>query len=113
MNKNFKVIQISGLSGILLVGIIFTGIFCGFMLFPIWVVMMAWNVAIASTFNAPVINYVQAALLWSAIILVLYILLKNSISIKIQKEDYFEQRDIKDIINEIKDVDKTEEEVHK
>jgi len=115
MNKNFKVIQISGLSGILLVGIVFTGLFCGFMLFPIWVVMMGWNAVVANTFHGPAINYIQAALLWTAIILSLYILLKNSISIRIQKEDNFEQRDIKDIINEIKekDLEKTEEEVHK
>jgi len=115
MNKNFKVIQISGLSGILLVGIIFTGIFCGFMLFPIWVVMMGWNAVVTSTFSGPSINYLQAALLWTAIILTLYILLRNSISIKIQKENGFEQKDIKDIITEIreKDIEKTEEEVHK
>ncbi|MDD3012444.1 MAG: hypothetical protein PHC34_01930, partial [Candidatus Gastranaerophilales bacterium] len=91
MNKNFKIIQISGLSGILLVGIVFTGIFCGFMLFPIWIVMMGWNAVIANSLHAPVINYIQAALLWSAIILTLYILLRNSISFKIQKEDGFEQ----------------------
>ena len=115
MNKNFKIVQISGLSGILLVGILFTGIFCGFMLFPVWLVMMGWNAVIASSFNAPIINYLQAALLWSAIVIVFYILLRNSISIKIQKDDGIEQRDIKDIISEIreKDLEKTEEEVHK
>jgi predicted membrane protein len=115
MNKNFKIIQISGLSGILLVGIIFTGLFCGFILFPIWVVMLGWNAVIPSTFQGPVINYLQASLLWMAIILTLYILLRNSISIRFQKENCFDQRDIKDIVNEIreKDIEKTEEEVHK
>lgn len=115
MNKNFKIIQISGLSGILLVGIIFTGVFCGFILFPIWMVMMGWNAIVANTLIGPSINYLQAALLWTAIILSLYIILKNSISIRIQKGDGFEQKDIKDIVNEIreKDIEKTEEEVHK
>jgi len=115
MNKNFKIVQISGLSGALLVAVVFAGIFCGFMLFPIWLVMMGWNAIITTSFHAPAINYLQAFLLWSALVIVFYILLKNSVSIKIQKEDSFEQRDIKDIINEIreKDIDKTEEEVHK
>ncbi|MCK7521100.1 MAG: NAD-dependent DNA ligase LigA [Ignavibacteriales bacterium] len=86
MNKNFKIIQIHGLSGLLMVALIATGLFCGFVIFPIWVIMNAWNAAVGDIFNGPKINYFQAVLLWSAIALSLYLILKNSISIKFQKK---------------------------
>jgi hypothetical protein len=115
MNKNFKIVQISGISGILLVGIIVTSVLCGFILFPVWLVMMGWNSVIAINLKIPVINFIQAGLLWSAVLITLYIILRNSISIRIQKDDSFEHKDIKEIITEIreKEDEKTEEEVHK
>ena len=102
MNKNFKVVEINGLSGLLILGFVATGLFCGFILFPIWVVMMGWNNIVGAIFNGPNINYFQASLLWSAFILIFYLLLRNSISIKIQKEEALNHKDIKDIINNIK-----------
>lgn len=112
MNKNFKVIQIQGLSGLLIFGFVLTGIFCGFVIFPIWVIMNAWNAVIGDILKGPVINYFQAALLWLAAALSLYLTLKNSISIKIQKEEYV---DPSKIIGEIKEeVEEAEkEEVNK
>lgn len=115
MNKNFKIVQISGISGILLAVILISGILCGFMFFPVWLVMTGWNSLITKSFNVPVINIMQAGLLWSAILITMYILLRNSISIRIQKEDPFEKRDISDIITEMKEkeAEKAEEEIHK
>ena len=115
MNKNFKVIQVHGLSGLLILGFVLTGVFCGFVIFPIWVIMNVWNAVIADMLRGPLINYFQASLLWLAVILSLYLVLKNSISIKIQKEEYIGP---KEIINEIKedteaDKAKEKEEVNK
>ena len=59
MNKDFKVIQINGLSGVLILGFITTGMVCGFILFPIWVLMMGWNSIVAEIFKGPTINYFQ------------------------------------------------------
>lgn len=112
MNKNFKVVQINGLSGILILGFISTGVFCGFIIFPIWIIMNAWNIVVGEALHGPVINYFQSLLLWFAIILSLYLILRNSISIKIQKEEYLEPKDIKDIIGEVNiDIDKEKDEI--
>lgn len=101
MNKNFKVFQIHGLTGLLLVGIIMAGIFCGFILFPIWIIMIGWNSLISSVYNGgPAINYYQATLLWLFIVLCFYLLIKNSVSIKIHNADNLDEENITKIIEE-------------
>jgi len=87
MNKDFKVFQLHGLSGLFLLGFIIVSIFCGLVLFPIWVIMTGWNELVGSMLNGPAINYYQAFLLWMFVALCSYLALKNNISIKIQKGD--------------------------
>jgi hypothetical protein len=87
MNKNFKIFQIHGLSGLLLIGFAITGVFCGFIMFPVWAIMVGWNEVIANIFKGPSINYLQASLLWSIVIITVYLALKNSVSIKIHTID--------------------------
>ncbi len=99
MNKNFKVVQINGLSGILFLVLIVTGLFCGFVIFPIWVIMTVWNAVVADIFYGPVINYIQAAMLWILVALVLYLILKNSVSIKIQRDANLSEEELKELDN--------------
>jgi len=105
MNKNFKIFQLNGLSGLLILGFILTGVFFGFVVFPIWAVMLGWNSFVGEMLGGPVINYIQASLLWLAFILVFYLMFRNNILIKIQKEDISDYKDINEIINEIKTKD--------
>jgi len=100
MNKDFKVFQLHGLSGLLLLGCMAVGLFCGFVLFPIWVIMIGWNEFAANMLGTPVINYYQSSLLWVFFALCSYLVLRNSVSIKVQKgveEDDFDL-EIEDII---------------
>lgn len=100
MNKNFKVFQIHGLTGLLFVGIVFCGLFCGFVLFPVWVIMVGWNGIINTINNGPVINYYQASILWLFLVLCFYLILKNSITIKIQSSENLNEEEINKIIEE-------------
>ena len=101
MNKNdFKVFQLHGLSGLLFFGIVISGLFCGFVLFPIWMIMTGWNSMLATAYNLPVINHYQASLLWVFIVLCCYLVMKNSISIKIHKSEYDDEETINRIIEE-------------
>ena len=109
MNKNFKIIQINGFSGLLLVCFIITGLFCGFVLFPIWLLMTAWNAIIGDILNGVPINYVQATLLWGFITLSIYLSLKNSISFKVQKTANLNDEELKDLLKNNKNIDKTED----
>ena len=113
MNKKFKVIQINGFSGLLLLGFVLSGLFFGFAVFPIWVIMNCWNVVITDCLNLPTINYLQAMLLWLAISIIMYLALRGSISFKIQKEESLEPDKIKSIIKDIKEKELEQEESRK
>ena len=100
MNKNFKVFQIHGLTGLLFIAVIMAGLFFGFILFPIWAIMMGWNGTVGNIYNGPLINYYQASLLWGFISLCVYLFLKNSITIKIHTSDNLDEDNVKKLIEE-------------
>ncbi len=97
MNKNFKIVQINGLSGILFLALVVTGVFCGFVIFPIWIIMTVWNAVVSDIFYGPAINYIQAAMLWTLLALILYLMLKNSVSIKIQRDSNLSEEELKEL----------------
>lgn len=112
MKKNFRVFQIHGLSGLLLLGFISTCLFFGFLIFPVWAVMMGWNQIIAQQFQGPIINYFQASLLWSMVIIFMYLTFRNSISIKVHTSgEEMSEDEINEIMHEMEEItEKTSEE---
>lgn len=91
MNKNFKILQIHGLIGLLFIGIVLVGLFSGFVLFPIWAIMTGWNEIVTSIHGGPSINYCQASLLWTFTVICFYLVLKNSISIKFHNSETLDE----------------------
>jgi len=87
MNKNFKIIQISGLSGLLILGFVAFCLFCGFIGFPIWFLANSWNHVVAGFFGGPDMNIMQGTLLWGIICLSVYICAKDTFSIKIAADE--------------------------
>lgn len=87
MNKNFKIIQISGLSGLLILGFVAFCLFCGFIGFPIWFLTNSWNHVISGFFGGPVMNVLQGTLLWGIICLSVYICARDTFSIKIAADE--------------------------
>ena len=64
--NNMRVIQISGLRGILMVVFIATCLAAGFIAFPAIVAMNVWNWT-ANFVAIPAINFVQGLMLWAII----------------------------------------------
>jgi hypothetical protein len=104
MNKNFKVFQIHGLTGLFFICFIAICLCIGFLIVPVWAVMAGWNQIITPFFELPSINYIQAALLWSIVVITFYIIFRNSVSIHIHTSDKeINDFEIKDIIHEIEE----------
>ncbi len=103
MNKNLKILKLQGFSGLLLLFVLMIGLFGGFIAFPVWALMMGWNELVGNVFNGPVINYIQASLLWLFIALSCYLVLKNSISIKFQQvvEDELDSEEMNEMFGEL------------
>lgn len=73
MKKKAKIIQISGLRGILLVIFIAVCLAAGFIGFPALVAMYSWNY-LATTLAFPTIDIFQGILLWSLVAGGIYII---------------------------------------
>jgi len=69
MRKKCNVIQINGIGGILLLVFIICCAATGFIAFPSWVCMHAWNFA-AGYFHLPMMNILHGSMLWLIIALI-------------------------------------------
>ncbi|MDD3419659.1 MAG: hypothetical protein PHE78_03545 [Candidatus Gastranaerophilales bacterium] len=115
MNKNFKIIQISGFSGLLIVGFVLFCLFCGFIGFPIWFLTNSWNYLVAGVFGGPAMNILQGSLLWSIVCLSVYICARDTFSIKIAAdEEVMQDPEMLKMITEASEKDlKEKEEIKK
>ena len=68
MRKKCNVIQINGVGGVALVIFIICCAATGFIIFPSWLCMHAWNF-VAEYFNLPVMNLLHGSMLWLIIAL--------------------------------------------
>ncbi len=82
MKKNFKVIQLNGMSGIILAIIAVVVVVGSFVAFPVYGIKFLWNTTISDYFGIRTIRLSQASLLWFAALSVLYGYLKSRIHFK-------------------------------
>ena len=74
MNKNFKVITINGIRGVLAAIFIVLGLIAGFIISPGWVCMHLWNHIFEDSNTVAIMNIYQGIMLWAIIALSLYAL---------------------------------------
>lgn len=102
MKKNkLRVIQISGIRGLLSAAFVVVCLIAGFVGFPALVLNKLWNHVADITGTIPYINMFQGLILW-AILAVSYLILNKKQRYLVAFEPKTNRRDIKDIINEIK-----------
>jgi hypothetical protein len=111
MNKNFKIIQISGISGLLIIGFVVFCLFCGFIGFPVWFLSTSWNYLVAGLLGGPQMNMLQGGLLWGIICLSMYIFTKDTFSIKIAADEEMKKDpEILKMLSEIQEEEMKEKE---
>lgn len=102
MKKNkLRVIQISGIRGLLSAAFVVVCLIAGFVGFPALVLNKLWNHVADITGTIPYINMFQGLILW-AILAVSYMILNKKQRYLVAFEPKTNRREIKDIINEIK-----------
>lgn len=74
MNKNYRVITINGVRGVITAIFIVCGLIAGFIISPGWVCMKLWNCIFDSSSSVPMMNLIQGVMLWAIIALSLYAL---------------------------------------
>jgi len=96
MNRKFKVIQLDGFSGLLLL-LLVLGVVGSFAVLPVYAVKFFWNEFVNLYFDAPQIRLAQAALLWFAVLSLMYGYLKKRIQFKFINAANFGDNDIRPV----------------
>ena len=102
MKKNFNVIQIKGVRGIVLAVFIVTCLAAGFIVFPGWLSMHVWNIISSYTLNVPTIGLFQGVLLWGIIAASYFIFRKEKVVVCMRGQDGLSEEELKAVFANIK-----------
>lgn len=98
MNKNYRVITINGVRGIIVAIFIVLGLIAGFVISPGWVCMKIWNHAFQNSSGVAIMNIFQGIMLWVIIALSLYALNNKKMLVGFGSYQGLSPEQIKDIM---------------
>ncbi len=102
MKKNLNIIQIRGIKGILFVVFIGCCLAAGFVVFPGYVAMHAWNFAVKYTAQLPTIGIIQGILLWGIIAASYFTFRKEKLVVCMRASDGLSENELKEVFKSIK-----------
>ena len=102
MKKNINVIQIKGIKGIIVAGFIVSCLAAGFIVFPGWIGMYAWNYVSSLSSNIPSIGLFQGILLWGIIIAAYFTFRKEKVIVCMKSPQGLSDDELKAVFADIK-----------
>lgn len=102
MRKNAKIIQISGLRGLIFIAFVAVCLVAGFVVFPGLVGMCLWNNFLSEYLNLPEINILQGILLWSIVALIIYLSGSGRSVVQMKKAAQLSESELSDLMDRIK-----------
>ena len=102
MKKKLNVIQIKGIRGLILAGFVVCCLAAGFIVFPGWVGMQAWNLVSTNTGAMPAIGLVQGILLWGILAVSYFIFRKEKVVVCMKTPQGLSEDELKAVFADIK-----------
>ncbi len=102
MRNNLNVIQIRGIRGLIIAGLVVCCLAAGFIVFPGWVGMHLWNIAASYIENLPAIGLIQGILLWGIIIASYFTFKKDRVVICFKSPKGLNEDELKAVFADIK-----------
>lgn len=102
MRNNLNVIQIRGIRGLIIAGLVVCCLTAGFIVFPGWVGMHLWNIAASYIENLPAIGLIQGVLLWGIIIASYFTFKKDRVVICFKSPKGLNEDELKAVFADIK-----------
>ncbi len=99
--KKIKIVELSGLRGLLVISFITTCLIAGFVIFPAWGLMELWNLFGTYVYKLPQMNLAHGFMLY-AIIILLYVATSGKSGVGISSEPVSNSQ----IATILKDIDK-------
>ena len=94
MKKNFKVIQLNGIAGFLIIILAIITAVGSLFILPIYGIKFLWNEFINGYFDLPSIRLAQASLLWFAALATIYGYLKKRVCFKFVNMGEFPENNV-------------------
>ncbi len=101
MKKNLNIIQIRGVKGLILVGMLICCLAAGFIAFPGWVAMHIWNFT-AAYLEIPAIGLIQGILLWGIIVASYFTFRKEKLVVCMKSSQGLSEEELKTVFADIK-----------
>lgn len=102
MKKNFNVIQINGVRGLIMAGFIVTCLAAGFGAFPGWVCMHLWNFGASYTNALPSIGLIQGLLLWGIMVAAYFTFRKQKLVVCMKAPKGLSDEELKAVFADLK-----------
>ena len=102
MKRNINVIQIKGAKGLIIAGFVVLCLFAGFIVFPGWLGMLAWNYASSYLTQLPSIGLFQGILLWGIIITSYFVFRKEKVVVCMRTPQELSEEELKTVFSDIK-----------
>ena len=102
MKKNLNVIQIRGIKGLVVAGLIVCCLAAGFIVFPGWVWMHIWNFCAHYVDNLPSIGLIQGILLWGIIVAAYFTFRREKLVVCVRSPKGLSEEELKTVFADIK-----------
>lgn len=102
MKKNLNVIQIKGIRGLIIAGLVVCCLAAGFIAFPGWVGMHIWNFISAQVESMPAIGLFQGILLWGIIIAAYFTFRKEKVVVCMKTPQGLSEEELKAVFADVK-----------
>ena len=102
MRNNLNVIQIRGIRGLIIAGVVVCCLAAGFIVFPGWVAMHLWNITASYIEIIPAIGLIQGVLLWGILIAAYFTFRKNKVVVCLKSPKGLDEEELKEVFADIK-----------
>ncbi len=102
MKKNLNIIQIRGIKGLVIAGMIISCLIAGFIGFPGLVAMHIWNIAANYVENMPSIGLLQGILLWGIILASYFTFRKERLVVCMKSPQGLNDEELKSVFADLK-----------
>ena len=102
MKKDFNVIQIKGIRGLLLIGFAIMCLVVGFGAFPGWLIMKAWNFVSSYYIAIPQIAIFQGILFWGIIVVSYFTFRKEKLIVCMKGSQGLTEEELKKVFGDLK-----------
>ena len=95
-------IQINGFRGLIFAAFSISCLIAGFVVFPTFLTMHAWNYLSATTGSFPLIGFGEAVLLWAIIIFSVFVFNKKKLIVSCNVQQELTDEEVKEVIERIR-----------